>query len=281
MLIAGIRWSRIVLLSMVAVLFGCIELEQQIRVHEDGSMSLKGTIRIDPQYEALVLPQMKQEMPKKAPPGVRLDFSQRIDGKAAVLYEADGEAAAAMLKEEDGSTSVTITVSDGGFMKKRYEYREVVRRVPEIPFPNRLTIILPGSIESVTAGKKTADDTVEFDQTHAKRGDVFAATSAAYAFSLGSDGAAAADVANPGMAAWLMPASIASLCAGVLLLLAGWFRSRQVGRAGGSTLLVKAPPPDARVTDKAEELASVFCTECGASNSEGRKFCSRCGHALE
>ncbi len=278
MLISGKHWCSAVLLGMVACLSGCIEVEQRIRVHDDATVSVKATIKIDPQYEALVLPEMKRELSKKAPPGARLDFSQRIDGKAAVVIEADGAAAAAMLKE-DGST--TITVSDGGFMKKRYEYREIVTRVPEIPVPTRSVVSLPGSIESVTGGKKTASDTVEFDQTHAKRGDMYAATSTAFAFSFGGGGTNAAAVASRGMAAWLIPTSIGSIFAGVALMLTGWLRSRQAARSGTSSgPIVAAPALAAHGHAPAEDGASVFCSECGAPNAAGRKFCGQCGHAM-
>lgn len=276
-LMPGKRWCGVVLLGTAAYLGGCIEVEQRVRVNDDATVSVKATIKIDPQYEALVLPKMKEELTKKAPPGVRLDFSQRIDGKAAVLIEAEGAAADAMLKE-DGST--TITVSDGGFMKKRYEYREIVTRVPEMPVPARSVVSLPGSIESVTGGIKTADDTVEFDQTHAKRGDVYAVTSTAFAFSLGNGRATAASGANPGTAAWLVPVSIGSICAGVALLLAGWIRSRHAVSAGVSPPIYAARTAAAQVPAPVEEARSLFCTECGAANTVGRKFCGQCGHAM-
>ena len=270
------RWCVAVLLSTVACLCGCIEVEQRVRVHDDGSVSLKATMKIDPQYEAMVLPAMKEEF-KKLPPGARIDFSQRIDGKAAILIEADGAAAADMLRE-DGST--TITVSDGGFMKKRYEYRETVKLTPEIPFPRRAVISLPGSIESVFGGKKTAGDTVEFDQTHAKRGDVFAATSTAFAFSVGSGGTTAAIVASAGTAAWLVPASIGSICAGLALLLTGWFRSRRAARRSAARSIIAAQMLASAGLMPADAVAALFCTECGTPNAAGRKFCGKCGHAL-
>lgn len=270
------RWCMAVLLSTVACLCGCIEAEERVRVHEDGSFSVKATMKIDPQYEAMVLPAMKEEF-KKLPPGARIDFSQRIDGKAAILIEADGAAAADMLRE-DGST--TITVSDGGFMKKRYEYRETVKLTPEIPFPRRAVISLPGSIESVFGGKKTAGDTVEFDQTHAKRGDVFAATSTAFAFSVGSGGTTAAIVASAGTAAWLVPASIGSICAGLALLLTGWFRSRRAARRSAARSIIAAQMLASAGLMPADAVAALFCTECGAPNAAGRKFCGKCGHAL-
>ena len=271
------RWCVFLLAVLLACLYGCIEVEERIRVHEDGSFSVKATMKIDPQYEALVLPTMKEELKKKLPRGARIDFSQRIDGKAAILIEADGAAAAEMLNE-DGSA--TITVSDGGFMKKRYEYRETVKLTPEIPFPRRAVISLPGSIESVTGGKKTAGDTVEFDQTHAKRGDVFAASSTAFAFNMGSGDTGTAAMANPGTAAWLMPASIGSIFAGVALLLTGWFLSRQVIRAGGSPSISSMPKPAVHEPTPDEDVGSVFCTECGVRNALGRKFCNQCGHDL-
>lgn len=270
------RWCTALLLSLLACLFGCVEIEDHLRVHDDGSFDFKGTIKIDPQYEALVLPQMKQEMSKQLPPGARVDYSQRIDGKAAVVVEAEGAAAAAMIK--DGST--TITVSDAGFMKKRYEYRDTIVKTPEMPVPHRSVVTLPGSIESVSGGKKTADDTVEFDSTHAKRGTVFTATSTAYAFSLGG-GAAATNGANGGTTAWLMPLSIASVCAGALLLLTGRLRSRR--EAQGAMPVPSMPSEQAAppLPAAAEEAATVFCTECGTPNAAGRKFCGQCGHALE
>ena len=271
------RWCMAVLLSTVAGLCGCIEAEERVRVHEDGSFSVKATMKIDPQYEAMVLPAMKEELKKKLPPGARIDFSQRIDGKAAILIEADGAAAADMLRE-DGST--TITVSDGGFMKKRYEYRETVKLTPEIPFPRRAVISLPGSIESVIGGKKTASDTVEFDQTHAKRGDVFAVTSTAFAFSVGSGGTTAAIVASAGTAAWLVPASIGSICAGLALLLTGWFRSRRAARRSAARSIIAAQMLASAGLMPADAVAALFCTECGTPNAAGRKFCGKCGHAL-
>ena len=270
-------WRGFMVASMLACLCGCIEVEERLRVHDDGSLSLKATIMIDPQYEALVLPTMKEGLKKKLPPGARVDFSQRIAGKAAILIEADGAAAAEMLKE-DGSA--TITVSDGGFMKKRYEYRETVKLTPEIPFPRRAVISLPGSIESVTGGKKTADDTVEFDQTHAKRGDVFAATSTAFAFSMGSGKPSSAAMANLGTAAWLMPASITSILVGTVLLLLGRLRPRGVGRTGATAPAIERAEPTARAPTLPEIAAPLFCTECGARNAGGRKFCSQCGHGL-
>ena len=271
------RWCMAVLLSMVARLCGCIEAEERVSVHEDGSCSVKATMKIDPQYEAMVLPAMKEELKKKLPPGVRIDFSQRIDGKAAILIEADGAAAADMLRE-DGSTR--ITVSNGGFMKKRYEYKETIRLTPEIPFPRRAVISLPGSIESVIGGKKTASDTVEFDQTHAKRGDVFAATSTAFVFSVGSGRTTPADLASPGTAAWLVPTSIGSISAGLALLLTGWVRSRRAGRPSAAPSIIAAPILSSGGPVPAEEMAALFCTECGAPNGTGRRFCGKCGHTL-
>ncbi len=278
MLITKNRCCMFFLLGMVvAALCGCIELEERIRVHEDGSMSVKATMTIDPQFEAMVLPKMREELTKKLPHGTQVDFSQRINGKAAIIIEAAG-AAATQMQLEDGST--TITVSDGGFMKKRYEYRETVVMTPEIPFPNRAVVSLPGSIESVIGGTKTTGDTVEFDRTNAKRGDVFVVTSTAYAFNLGSTKKTAAGTAIPGDAAWFLPVSIGLVFAGVAMLLIGWFRSRQVTRSVDVPTIVAAPTLVSGVSTPIEEVALVFCTECGAPNAVGHKFCGKCGRAL-
>ena len=160
----------------------------------------------------------------------------------------------------------------------RYEYRGILRVT--IPFPHRAVVSLPGSIESVLGGKKIASDTVEFDLTHAKPGDVFAVTSTAFAFGLGSGGATAAASANPGTAAWLIPLSVGSIGAGVALLLTGWFRSRQAARANDSLPSFAPPTAATHAPMPAEEAASQFCTECGAANTVGRRFCGQCGHAM-
>jgi hypothetical protein len=271
------RWWLFALLSLLGCLCGCIDLEQRLRVHDDGSTSFKATIKIDPKYEALLLPQMKQDMPGKLPAGVRVDFSQRIDGKAAVVIEADGAASAELLRQ-DGST--TITISDGGMMKKRFEYRLIVPATPEIPFPHRGVVTLPGSLESVLGGKKTAGDTFEIDLTHAKRGDVFAATSTAFAFSVGGGDGRASAVAKTGAPAWLTPVSIGSICVGAALLLIGWLRAR----AGQQPVLgtaISASTVPRRVMEAPLETASLYCTECGTANATNRKFCGQCGHALD
>lgn len=269
--------ARVLLVgALVFLASGCIEIEQRLKVHDDASVSVKATIKVDPQFEALVMPQMKAELPKKAPPGVKLDFSQRIDGKAAIVMEAEGEAASAMLKE-DGST--TITVSDGGFMKKRYEYRAVVTRSLDMPVPIRTIVSLPGSIESVSGGTKTSSDTVEFDETNAKRGAVFAATSTAFAFSFGSGSAGRSSATVSGTASWLMPASVASILVGAALLLTGWIKSRSGAQSSTLSASHTMPTPAAAPT-QVDELAPMFCSECGAGNAAGRKFCGHCGQAM-
>lgn len=268
-----------VLLSCVMLLLacGCIEVEQRVKVHQDGTAAYRATIKIDPQFEALVLPQMKDDLPKKAPPGVRLDFSQRIDGKAAVVIEADGAAADAMLKE-DGST--TITVSDSGFMKRRYEYRGVVTRAIDVLVPMRSVVSLPGSIESVSGGTKTASDTVEFDLTDVKRGDVFSATSTAFVFSLGRGGVGPSNDSVPGTASWLMPASVVLIVFGVAVLLMGWLKARTTVEASGPPGNVAAPAPTVDHS-AVNDTSRVFCSECGAANAAGCKFCGQCGRAME
>ena len=279
MLMTANIWRRIVLLGIVACLYGCMEVEQRVQVNEDGSISLKVIMKIDPQDEAAALAALREELTTKKrtelPAGTRVDFSQRVDGKAAVIMEVDGASALEMLQIQ-GAT--TITVRDGGFMKKRYEYKETVAGRSEVPF--RAVIRLPGSIESVTGGKKTADDTAEFDLTHANKGDKIAVTSTAFTFNLGSVDTATAAMANTGTTTWLMPASIGSIFAGMVLLLTGWFRSRKATRAVGARQTVAAPTPAVRGPNWVDEVASVFCTECGAPNAAGRKFCSTCGHTL-
>lgn len=273
------RWLLLLASLLAFWLSGCVEVVQHSRVHDDGSVSFKFTVLIDPQYEAKVLPEIKKELGKKLPPGVRVDYSRRIDGKAAVIVEADGAAAAALLKE-DGST--TITVSDLGFMRRRYEVRAAVPVTVDLPFRHRAVLVMPGSIEEVTGGTKTSSDTVEFDFTNVQRGTIFRATSTAFAFNFG--GAGQSDpgpvVAATGAASWQIPVSIAAICVGIALLLIGWFRSRQTSHSRGLPHAVAVATPSMPMPAPTEDASSVFCTACGVRNALGRKFCNQCGHDL-
>ena len=276
----GVRIQRafaLVLLGAASALCGCVEVSEHISVRTDGSLAVRAVVKIDPEFEDLVLSKMKSEAAKKLPAGARIDFSQRIDGKATIIIEAEGEAADQMRKE-DGST--TITVSDAGLFTKRYEYREIVQLVPPMPFPNHAVIVLPGSIEHVTGGRKVANDTVEFDRTRAKRGDSFVATSTAFALNFGDGRAAAFDITSVSSATWLLPTSVASIIVGAGLLAIGWFRARSARGLRVVPVTVAAIDSSAEAP-ATEGVLAVFCTECGAVNSAGRKFCSQCGHALE
>ncbi len=269
--------GRLIVAIGLTLLFGCVEVDEHYTVHSDGAMSIKAIIAIDPQYEALVLPKLKEYLQKEMPQQARIDYSQRINGKAAIIIEFD-ESAAELAMERGGNM---VLVSDAGFMRKRYEYRSTVTSTPDFPFPHRAVVSLPGSIEGVTGGKVTAKDTVEFDETYAKRGTVFVATSTAYAFNLGRFDHTAATVANPGTASWLVPASIGSILAGGVMLLTGWLRSRRMAGASDSPTFSTSPRPLDEDRPPAETIASVFCTECGSPNAIGRKFCSQCGNPLE
>lgn len=270
-------FCRFALVIVVVLLYGCVEVNEQIRIHDDGSLSFKATIKVDPQYEAMVLPKLQSELQKKTPKGVRLDFSQRIEGKAAVIIEADGEPAT-QIKMEDGSATLSITPD--GFMKRRFTYTETVLKTPEYPFSDREVITFPGALDSVTNGKKVSSDTVEFDRTYAKRGDVFSATSVVYALNFGSSQTASAGVTVPGTPGWLIPTSIGSILAGVALWLTGWIRSRRSSRGSDSTPVDLTSMPMIAEHGQVDKVETVFCSECGASNTANRKFCSHCGQAL-
>ena len=74
MLMRSVLMRVALLMGIAALQCGCIEVETRLRVNDDSSVSVKTTMKIDPQYEAMVLPEFKKELPKKLPPGVRVDF---------------------------------------------------------------------------------------------------------------------------------------------------------------------------------------------------------------
>jgi len=268
--------GRFVLVTWLVLLCGCVEVEERVQVHADGSSSYKGTVKVDPQYEAMVLPKLKQQITKDLPPGARVDFSQRIDGKAAVIIEAEGEAAARVQGDD-----LKISVNPAGFMKQRYLFKGVVNSTPDYPVPHRKIVTFPGSIEKVVNGKKISSDTAEFDLSSARRGTVYGATSTAFAFSFGGGGRATSENPNSNPPSWLIPGSVGLALVGLAMLITGWFRKRQ--RSSINAAEVSPTVAIATLDANAQGLSpsTMFCTECGAQNVLGRNFCSQCGHPLE
>lgn len=264
-------------MACLVCLSGCVDVQERVVVKTDGSLTIKAITKVDPEYESIVLPMLRAELKRKTPAGARVDYSQRVDGKAAVIIDAEGAAAAELL-EQDGSTK--ISVSDGGFMKKQFAYQRSVTRTVDMPFPHRIVVSLPGSIQSVTAGERKSSDTVEFDLTNAKRGDVFHVTSTAFAFNLGGGGSSMNSGGSLSASALAKPISIGSIAVGIVLLIVGWARSREGLSAGVAESIASKSGPIAGHDNLVAQAATVFCTDCGAPNAADGKFCSQCGCVL-
>lgn len=281
----------LVLFALALYLCGCIEVEERYRISRDGKADARVVIKVDPQYESLVLPELEKKIREEPPTGMKIDSSQRIDGKAAILLEGEGLDLATISASE---FPMQLIVSSAGFLKKRYLFSVNVTKRLEIPVPHRLRVTLPGTIEQ-TNGKKIDSDTVEFDLTNARRGARYQASSDAFGLSFLSGGSGAAATAptavggssnsNAATPAWLVPASLGAIILGAVLLTVHWFRraraasvpvalatqdavaaARTGGAIGGS---VDVPPQ-----------AQIFCSECGAQQSAARRFCSQCGTVL-
>lgn len=270
---------RFIFALLALCLGGCIEIEEARRFDPNGEAHLYLVIKVDPQYESLVFHDLDRQLRADAPPGVRIDSSQRIDGKAAFVIEADGPAAAELGAKE---YPAALSISSGGFMKRRYDYRVSVSRTPQMPIPHRLRVTLPGSIEQ-TNGSKISGDTVEFDLTHARRGATFTVSSMAWAFDFGGTGSPSAlsGVANDG---WLLPASLALIGAGIVALAIGLIRRRRSPKVAVPLATSVSQPRDTATVATSESGVAggtLFCTECGAKNPSSRRFCSACGQALE
>lgn len=73
------HWCLLLLASLLAFLLcGCVEVVQHSRVHDAGSVSVKFTALIDPQYEARVQPEIKKKLATKLSAGV--DFTSMRRG---------------------------------------------------------------------------------------------------------------------------------------------------------------------------------------------------------
>ena len=73
------RHGCVLLLTSLLAFFlsGCVEVVQHSRVHDAGSVSIKFTAFIDPQYEARVLPEIKKELVTKLSAGVNFTSVRR------------------------------------------------------------------------------------------------------------------------------------------------------------------------------------------------------------
>jgi len=275
------------LIGLGLVLCGCIEVEEQYRISRDGKADARILIKVDPEYEALVLPELEKRMREEPPPGMKIDSSQRIDGKAAILIEGQGLDLATL---NTGDQPMQLVESSAGFLKKRYTFSVSAGKRPDVPVPHRLRVTLPGSIEQ-TNGRKIDSETVEFDLTNARRGTRYQATSTAFALSLSSGGshananspkpsswAVGSGAASP---AWLLPMSIGAIVLGVISFVVGWV----VKRRATAAQMMASPPQLAAVaqrqaSDGGPPLSSVFCSECGVAQEATRKFCTGCGAKL-
>ncbi|MDE2397677.1 MAG: zinc ribbon domain-containing protein [Burkholderiales bacterium] len=276
-------------------LAGCIEVDEQYKVGRNGKADSRVVVTIDPAYESVVFPAVKKKLQEDPPPpGITVDSSQRIDGKAAVVMEGKGI--------DLGNTNATLqpmqlTESSGGFLRKRYTVTVRVVRQPDVPIPHRLRISLPGSIEH-SNGKQVDAETVEFDLTHARVGALYQVSSTALAlpFLSGESPAnqgpqtAAPGPEGPGSTAsrWILPASLGVLAVAVLAFIGWWFvrrRPRAVSAATATATATASPSPSAgfvaqQVDPRPPQRERIFCSECGAPQEATRKFCTECGAGL-
>ena len=267
-----------VIAALATALFisGCMEIEEQYRLSSDGKADARIVIKVDPQYESLVLPELKKKLGTVLPPGMKLDASQRIDGKAAIVITGEGLELATIGADDQ---PMRFSASPAGFLQQRYRFALSAAQAPDIQIPHRVRVTLPGSIEQ-TNGRKIESDTVEFDLTNARRGAQFQATSTGFAFSFASSGAAAPR--GQTTTTWLLPGSLVAIVLGSILLAAGWMMGKKTAtsadasRAAPVPMEIASPPSTAGVPD----AARVFCSECGAPQAATRRFCSDCGAQL-
>lgn len=276
---------------LASVLCGCIEIAEHRRFDTDGTLHFKAVMTIDPQFEALVMPELRKKFAAERTKGWKVDLTQRIDGKAAAILEAEGDVASAELGGSD--QPFKLAISDAGFMRRKYDYRMRIAKNPETPMPHRIKVTLPGSIGQ-TNGNKLNDDTVEFDVTSARRGASFFASSTGFALSFPGASSMGATGARAGSVNWA-PWTV-GVVAAVFLGLMGWLWRRRArpdvaalpARHDSSDRRSAATPsPDAAsnlpppATIPTTAPAHVFCTECGTKNAAPRKFCLQCGRPLE
>ena len=103
---------------------------------------------------------------------------------------------------------------------------------------------------------------------------------AVFVVGVGSVSTSAWAAAGADVQTWLVPASIALIGFGVALLLLAWLQSRRLKTVGAASVTTAVAEPNRPQSAPAEDPATMFCTECGARNSTGRKFCNQCGHSL-
>ena len=267
-----------VIAALVTALFmsGCMEVEEQYRLSSDGKVDARIVMKVEPQYESLVLPELKKKMRADLPPGMKLDASQRIDGKVAIVITGEGLELATISSDDQ---PMRFSAAPAGLLQQRYRFTLNAAKAPDIPIPHRVRVTLPGSIEQ-TNGRKIESDTVEFDLTNARRGAQFQATSTGFALSFGSSSKAAPQ--GQTTTAWLLPGSLVAIVLGSIVLVARWMMGKKTAtsadasRAAPVPMASASPPSMAGVPD----AARVFCSECGTSQAATRRFCSDCGAPL-
>lgn len=272
------------LLAMVIFLGGCLEIDEHYHISRDGKADARIIFKIDPQYESLLLPELDKKLRASLPPEMKVDSSQRIDGKAAVVVEGQ-QLDLATLSSSD--QPMRLTIAQAGFLKKQFLFTVTAGKTPELPIPHRLTVSLPGSIER-SNGRKVDSNSVEFDLTKARRGTSFQAASTAFAFGVGSNTSGiggpvtTADAGGANAArSWATPTLLGAVALCVVLAVGAvaWKR-RTVSIVGQDGIAESAAPSTTSSAPHVTRSCANFCDACGAPQASTLKFCSKCGATL-
>lgn len=251
-------WLRLALLCVLILsLTACIEVKQSISINKDGSGDAKLEVAVQQEWASQIIPKLKSDLPK----GWALLEEKQKDGKQVVVI---GRQFKHIAELNDNELRYSFSIGRKGFLKKSFNLEVRQLKSSGGPFPYKISIIMPGSINE-TNGDKVATNTAMWNLQGFRRGTVLSVKSNAFAVP---------DLAS--LKESFMSAGITKKILLALIVLIGILLFFGVALLAKKTIRTRVAKPSSKNT-----IEGIYCTECGTPNPKYASFCKKCGKKIE
>jgi hypothetical protein len=220
--------GMVVLIAIVALLLLACVIDEDLRIHSDGSGTYRVRITI-PKELGEGFGDLRKEAEKN---GFRVVQEGETEKERFLVIRKDFDDVTAL---NDAQTHFELTITEVGFLRREYRLRASLEAIGFGGFKRHLTVAMPGSVSSTTGGE-THGSRVEWDGSAGGSIDI---VSSGFYLPL-----------RRGQSA----AMVAVILAGLLLFIAVRLRRRQSPAATPCLTCNSPVPGNAR-----------FCQVCGAN----------------
>lgn len=152
----GLKGFTVCVAAFTLLALSC-EIEDEIRIHRDGSGSYRAKILVEKQL-ASALPEIRKEAVKD---GFRIVDEGETETRHFIVMTRDFKN---ISEVGDSRNRMSFKATKAGWLRERYEFSASLPPSSGDGFSRQLTIVLPASIEQHTAGE-VRGNTVVWDCT--------------------------------------------------------------------------------------------------------------------